>query len=76
MKLSHSENDYLIRRARKVWQPRVGRDLTDEDVRQITENVTGFFSILTEWSRSEMPAPESDTGETAAPASKEACHEL
>jgi hypothetical protein len=55
MKTSHATNDYLIDLTRKVWQPRAGRDLTDEDVRQITENVTGFFSILTEWSAGAIP---------------------
>ena len=27
-------NDNLIDRTRKVWQPRIGRNLTDEDARQ------------------------------------------
>jgi hypothetical protein len=34
-----------------------------EDARQIAENVTGFFAILAEWSRAEMPVPANDTGE-------------
>lgn len=62
MKPSHAANDNLNVRARKVWQPRSGRDLTDEDVRQIAENVTGFFSILADWSRAEMPKPANDAG--------------
>jgi hypothetical protein len=37
-----------IVRTRKVWQPRLGRDLTDEDARQITLNFTGFFGVLAE----------------------------
>ncbi len=32
-----------------VWQPRSSRMLTDEDARQITENMIGFFRILLEW---------------------------
>jgi hypothetical protein len=32
-----------IARTREVWQPRLGRDLTDEAARQIMHNVTGFF---------------------------------
>jgi hypothetical protein len=52
----------LIDRARQIWQPRIVRDLTDEHARQITENVTGFFSILAEWSRAEVPTPANDTG--------------
>jgi hypothetical protein len=41
----------------QIWQPRVGRDLTREDARQIIYNVTGFFSLLAEWSAAEqLPA--------------------
>ena len=36
-----------------VWQPRLRRPLSNEDVREITENITGFFAILAEWSRQE-----------------------
>ena len=55
MKLSSAANDNLIERTRQVWQPRLGRDLSREDARQIVENVTGFFNILAEWSQAEMP---------------------
>jgi hypothetical protein len=75
MKLSHAVNCYLIKRTREIWQPRAGRKLTDEDVRQITENVTGFFSILTEWSRGEMPTPVNDAGKPVASDNKEVRHE-
>jgi hypothetical protein len=75
MKPSHAANDNLFDRTRKVWQPRTGRDLTNEDARQITENITGFFSILTQWSRAEMPTPANDIGEQAASASDGVRHE-
>ena len=39
----------LIARTRETWQPRAGRSLSDEDVREIAENVTGFFRLLLEW---------------------------
>ena len=58
---SIAANDNLIDRTRTVWQPRIGRNLTDEDVRQIVENVSGFFKILRDWSRVE-PAPANDAG--------------
>jgi hypothetical protein len=48
-------------RTREIWKPRLGRDLSREDARQIVENMTGFFAILTEWSRAEMPVPANDT---------------
>ena len=49
-----------IARTREVWQPRLGRDLTDEDARQIMHNITGFFGVLTEWSRAERLAAAND----------------
>ena len=55
-----------IARSRQVWQPRIGRDLTDEDARQIIHNVTGFFGVLAEWSRAERLAAAND--DAAAPA--------
>jgi hypothetical protein len=45
-----------IARTRQIWQPRIGRDLTDEDVRQVAENVTGFFAVLAEWAHAERRA--------------------
>ena len=65
MKPSHAANDNLIDRTRKVWQPRTARDLTNEDARQITENITGFFNILAEWSRADVPAAANDNGGSA-----------
>jgi hypothetical protein len=75
VKPSHAANDNLIDRTRQVWQPRLGRDLTRENARQIAENVTGFFAVLAEWSRAEMPSPPNDTGEPAKPADGEVRHE-
>ena len=61
VKPPHAANDNLIDRTREVWKPRFRRDLSREDARQIAENVTGFFAILAEWSRAEMPVPANDT---------------
>jgi hypothetical protein len=60
MKPSHAANNNHDDRTRQVWQPRLGRDLGDEDARQITQNVTGFFGILAEWSRGEKLATAND----------------
>ena len=60
MKPSDAANDNLIDRTIALWQTRLRRDLSREDARQIAENVTGFFSILHEWSRAEAPAPNND----------------
>jgi hypothetical protein len=60
VKPSDAANDSLIDRTIALWQPRLRRDLSREDARQIAENVTGFFSILHEWSRASVPAPNND----------------
>ena len=60
VKVSHAANDNLIDRTREVWKPRLGRDLSREDARQIADNVTGFFAILAEWSRAEQLAVAND----------------
>lgn len=65
MKPTRAANDNLIDRTVAVWQPRLRRDLNREDARQIAENVTGFFAILAEWSRAEMPVPANDNSEPA-----------
>ena len=79
VKPSHAANDNLkddlIRRTREVWQPRLGRDLSREDVRQIAENMTGFFSVLAEWSRAQLPPPANDTATADASKSGEARHD-
>ena len=75
MKLTHAANDNLIGRTRQFWQPHTRRDLTDEDARQIAENVTGLFSILAEWSRAEIPTPANDAGKLVAPDDREVRHD-
>jgi hypothetical protein len=55
VKLSKPASDNLIYQTIGLWQPRCRRDLSREDARQIVENITGFFSILHEWSRAETP---------------------
>jgi len=42
-----------IDRTVSVWRPRYRRELSQEEGRQIRENVTGFFAVLAEWSRLE-----------------------
>jgi hypothetical protein len=53
MKTSNAINNHLIDRTIEIWQPRLGTPLSNENARQIAENITGFFSILAEWSRAE-----------------------
>ena len=66
MKFPSAANDNLINRTIGLWQARGGRTLSHEDARQIVENVTGFFSILHEWSRTENPRAGNDSRERLA----------
>ena len=75
MKTSPAANDNLIKRTCRLWQPRMGRDLGREDARQIAENVTGFFAILAEWSRTERLAAANDNKAHVAPNGGEASHD-
>ncbi len=43
----------FLTRTLEVWQPRTSRTLTEEDARQIEENVSGFFCLLMRWSEEE-----------------------
>ncbi len=61
MKPLSAANDNLVDGTIALWKPRLRRDLSREDARQIVENVTGFFNVLAEWSRAEMPAPANDS---------------
>ena len=61
-----NRNDELIERTREVWQPRLGRDLSRDEAKQIAASLTGFFAVLAEWSRTDMPDPANDNGDEAA----------
>jgi hypothetical protein len=39
----------LIEQTKQFWQARTGKPISDEDAREIIENITGFFKILIEW---------------------------
>ncbi len=64
-----------IARTRDIWQPRMGRDLNDEDARQILHSATGFFSVLAEWRRAELLAAANDRAAPVEPNDCEVCHD-
>lgn len=39
----------LIEETKQFWQARYRKKLSDEDAREIIENMTRFFKILIEW---------------------------
>jgi hypothetical protein len=67
--------DDFISRTREVWQPRLGHDLSRAEAKQIAANFAGFFSILAEWSRAELPAPANDNGGSASSDDEGADHD-
>lgn len=58
-------NDELIGQTLKVWQPRLGRDLSRDEAKQVAASMTGFFAVLAEWSRADMPKPANDDSDVA-----------
>ncbi len=64
-----------IARTREIWQPRMGRDLTDEDARQILNSVTGFFGVLADWRRAELLAAANDGAAPVVPNDGEVRHD-
>ncbi len=50
-----------------VWQKRTPRRLSKEDAREITENLTSFFTILAEWSHKEHRARSTKVAESDGP---------
>ena len=68
-------NDELIGRTREVWQPRIGRDLSRDEAKQIADNVTGFFGILVEWSQADQPEPANDNSDRATSDDKGGRHD-
>jgi hypothetical protein len=59
-------NDNFVDRTIALWRHRLGREVSCEEARQITENVTGFFSVLNDWSRGETGAAVNDNERPAA----------
>jgi hypothetical protein len=52
-------------RTLEVWSRRSTRPLTEEDAREIAENMTGFFRVLLEW-KAKKRAPGVDRERNAA----------
>lgn len=53
-----SKEDFIIK-TRDFWQQQTGSQVTDEDARQMIENVTGFFELLMKWENSKKGIPQS-----------------
>ena len=43
--------DSFLRKTAEIWQPLSDETLTEEDAREIIQNITGFFDTLARWDR-------------------------
>jgi hypothetical protein len=55
----NTPNDEFHKQAIKVWQPKTSSPLSKEGVREITENITGFFETLLKWDEADRRALDS-----------------
>lgn len=53
-------NAAQLERTLEFWRKRATRQLTNEDARQITVNLTRFFEILAEWDERDRKPPQSE----------------
>ena len=60
-------SDELVEDARRHFQQRTDRQLTNEDARQMLENLTGFFMLLHEWDRADSTSDPGDGSNTNDP---------
>ena len=74
MKSSHAANDDLFDRTREVWQPRIGRNLTDEDARRSPKTSLASSPSSPSGLGLRCP-PTNDTGKPAASENGEARHD-
>lgn len=72
----HKTDGQLVDRTLALWQRRTSRDLTQEDVREITQSAIGFFRLLLEWKNSAgSAASESDVDRDEAASSRKPSRE-
>jgi hypothetical protein len=75
MKLTIENSKKLIQQSHKVWSGRMTRYLSDEDARQMVLNVTEFFKILAEWSRTATPLLGNEVAAAASSKLGEGSHD-
>ncbi len=73
--LTLNDKSEFLDQAREFWQRRTGCRLTREDARQITENITGFFALLAEWSRNDLPDRSKNVNQPASLLSRGPSHD-
>ncbi len=46
--------DEVVNECREIFEPRMGKPLSDLDCQEIANNVTGFFEVLKDWHRRDL----------------------
>jgi hypothetical protein len=62
--VSERHADSLTQHTRTVWESRAGRELSDEDCREIQQNVFGFLQVLRDWAKSDAAAQQASGTES------------
>lgn len=60
----------------RLWQPRASRALSQEDAREIAENLVGFFRVLAEWDANERSSESADDNNGESKLSPREAHGL
>jgi hypothetical protein len=55
-------SDKFLDEAVAFWQSQTERELKREDARQIAENLSGFFQVLSDWDEAEKERPQASGG--------------
>ncbi len=63
-----------VRTTLRLWQPRASRTLSQEDAREIAENLVGFFRVLAEWDAKERSSESADDNNGASELSPREAH--
>jgi len=51
--MTRAARDDIIARTQEFWSRRAGKDISEEDAREIIANTVGFFGVLREWAAKE-----------------------
>ena len=63
-----------VRTTLRLWQSRASRALSQEDAREISENLVGFIRILAEWDANERSSESADDNNVTSELSSRKAH--
>jgi len=54
-------NEECLESTRAFWSRKYDRELTTEDAREISRNISGFFSVLSRWAEKDRARMTTDS---------------